>query len=193
MRFDEYVKPIEFTYLTEYVTICEAVMLSEMSNQKFEEIRLAAKRLGLRINRSDSIFDFLKDVGSTTSDFFRAAVLYASTDMKDKKTKQGFVSDMKSSLSRINKKEMTAFLLILDKSTLGLTSHVRHILQGLFGIEVTGYYQLYQQHQQNIINMRRELKTLRDHMSKRNAGPEDMKIVSHFEMLIDNLEEEGVE
>ena len=30
-------------------------------------------------------------------------------------------------------------------------------------------------------------------MSKRNAGPEDMKIVSHFEMLIDNLEEEGVE
>ena len=106
MRFDEYVKPIEFTYLTEYVTICEAVMLSEMSNQKFEEIRLAAKRLGLRINRSDSIFDFLKDVGSTTSDFFRAAVLYASTDMKDKKTKQGFVSDMKSSLSRINKKEM---------------------------------------------------------------------------------------
>lgn len=193
MRFDEYVKPIEFTYLTEYVTICEAVMLSEMSNQKFEEIRLAAKKLGLRINRSDSIFDFLKDVGTTTSDFFRAAVLYASTDMKDKKTKQGFVSDMKSSLSRINKKEMTAFLLILDKSTLGLTSHVRHILQGLFGIEVTGYYQLYQQHQQNIINMRRELKTLKSHMNNRGAGPDDMKIVAHFETMIDNLEEEGAE
>jgi len=192
MKFDKYIKPIKFTYLTEYVTICEAAMLSEMSNEKFEEIRLAAKKLGIKVNRSDSIFDFLKDIGSTTSDFFRAAVLYASTDMSDKKTKQVFVSDMKSALSRITKKEMVAFLLVLDKSTLGITSHVRHILQGLFGIEVTGYYQLFQQHQQNIINMRKELKTLKSHMSNRNANPDDMKIVSHFENLIDNLEEEGV-
>lgn len=192
MKFDEYLKEEEFTYLTEYVTICEAAMLSEMSNKTFEEIRLAAKRLGLRVNRSDSVFDFLRDVGKSTSDFFRSAVLYASTDIKDKKTKQTFVKDMKSSLSRINKKEMTAFLLVLDKSTLGLTSHVRHILQGLFGIEVTGYYQLYQQHQQNIINMRRELKTLKAHMASRDATQDDMKIMAHFENLIDNLEEEGV-
>lgn len=192
MKFDEYLKPIEFTYLTEYVTICEAAMISEMSNKTFEEIRMAAKKLGLRVNRSDSVFDFLKDVGGTVSDFFRSAVLYASTDMSDKKTKQTFVNDMKSSFSRINKKEMTAFLLVLDKSTLGLTSHVRHILQGLFGIEVTGYYQLYQQHQQNIINMRRELKTLKAHMDSRDAGPDDIKILTHFENLIDNLEEEGI-
>jgi len=193
MKFDEYLKPVEFTYLTEYVTICEAAMISEMSNKTFEEIRIAAKKLGLRVNRSDSVFDFLKDVGGTVSDFFRSAVLYASTDINDKKTKQTFVSDMKSSFKRINKKEMTAFLLVLDKSTLGLTSHVRHIMQGLFGIEVTGYYQLYQQHQQNIINMRRELKTLKAHMDSRNAGPDDMKILTHFGNLIDNLEEEGIE
>ena len=192
MKFNEYLKEEDATYITEYITICEAVMLSEMSNKTFEEIRQAAKRLGLRVNRSDSIFDFLKDVGKTTSDFFRSAVLYASTDMTDKKTKQGFVNDMKSSLSRINKREMTAFLLVLDKSTLGLTSHIRHILQGLFGIEVTGYFQMYQQHQQNIINMRRELKTLKTHMASRDATPEDMKILSHFKNLIDNLEEEGV-
>ena len=192
MKFNEYLKEEDATYITEYITICEAVMLSEMSNKTFEEIRQAAKRLGLRVNRSDSIFDFLKDVGKTTSDFFRSAVLYASTDMTDKKTKQGFVNDMKSSLSRINKREMTAFLLVLDKSTLGLTSHIRHILQGLFGIEVTGYFQMYQQHQQNIINMRRELKTLKTHMSSRDATPEDMKILTHFQNLIDNLEEEGV-
>ena len=192
MKFNEYLKEEDSIYVTEYVTICEAAMLSEMSNKTFEEIRQAAKRLGLRVNRSDSIFDFLKDVGKTTSDFFRSAVLYASTDMTDKKTKQGFVNDMKSSLSRINKREMTAFLLVLDKSTLGLTSHIRHILQGLFGIEVTGYFQMYQQHQQNIINMRRELKTLKTHMASRDATPEDMKILSHFKNLIDNLEEEGV-
>jgi len=191
MKFNEYLKEADFTFLSEYITICEAAMLSEMSNEKFEEIRLAAKKLGLRVNRSDSIFDFLKDAGRTVSDFFRSAVLYASTDIRDKKTKKLFVSDMKQALSGINKKEMTAFLLILDKSTLGLTSHIRHILQGLFGIEVTGYYQLYQQHQQNIINMRRELKTLKQHMAKRGAGPDDMKIVSHFELLIDTLEEEG--
>jgi hypothetical protein len=192
MKFDEYLKEEYFTFLGEYVTICEAVMLSEMSNKTFEEIRQAAKKLGLRVNRSDSIFDFLKDVGKTTADFFRSAVLYASTDITDKKTKQGFVSDMKVSLGRINKKEMTAFLLILDKSTLGLTSHIRHILQGLFGIEVTGYYQMYQQHKQNIVNMRRELKTLKTHMTSRDATPDDMKILAHFKNLIDNLEEEGV-
>jgi len=192
MRFDEYIKD-DFTYLSEFVTICEAAMLSEMSNKKFEEIRLAAKKLGLRVNRSDSIFDFLKDVGNVTSDFFRSAVLYASTDLSDKKTKGIFKADMKSALSRITKKEMSAFLLTLDKSTIGITSHVRHIMQGLFGIEVTGYYQLYQQHKQNIINMRRELKVLRTHMNKRGADPQDMKIVSHFENLIDNIEEEGVE
>lgn len=192
MKFKEHLKD-DFTYLSEFVTICEAAMLSEMSNQKFEEIRLAAKKLGLRVNRSDSIFDFLKDIGGVTSDFFRSAVLYASTDLSDKKSKSVFKADMKSALSRITKKEMSAFLLTLDKSTIGITSHVRHIMQGLFGIEVTGYYQLYQQHKQNIINMRRELKVLRTHMDKRGAGPQDMKIVSHFENLIDNIEEEGVE
>ena len=192
MKFNEYLKSEEFTYLTEYVTMCEAAMLSEMSNEKCEEIRIAAKKLGLRVNRSDSIFDFLKEVGGVTADFFRAAVLYASTDMKNKKMKHILKNDMKASLRRINKKEMSAFLLMLDKSTLGLTSHIRHIMQGLFGIEVTGYYQLYQQHQQNIINMRRELIVLTKHMKSRNATPEDLKIVTHFQNLIDNLEEEGV-
>ncbi len=191
MKFNEHLKD-DFTFLNEYVTICEAAMLSEMSNERFEEIRVAAKKLGLRVSRSDSIFDFLKDIGGVTSDFFRSAVLYASTDLSDKKSRSVFKADMKSALSRITKKEMSAFLLTLDKSTIGLTSHIRHIMQGLFGIEVTGYYQLYQQHKQNITNMRRELKVLKKHMMGREATPQDLKIVTHFENLIDNLEEEGV-
>lgn len=193
MKFDRYLKDEDFTYLSEFVTICEAAMLSEMSNKTFEEIRLAAKKLGLRVNRSDKIFDYLKDAGMWVNDFFRSAVLYASTDLKNRTLRKEFAREMKDSFKKLNKKEMAAFILTLDKSTIGITAHIRHVLQGLFGIEVTGYYQLHQQHKQNIINMRHELKLLKKHMDERGAGSDDMKIVSHFGNLIDNLEEEGID
>jgi len=193
MKFNNYLNNDSFTIFVEYVTLCEAAMLSEMSNEKFKEIKAAAKKLGLRVNRSDSLFDYLKSASRFVNDLFRSAVLYASTEMSNRSMKNVLKKDMKDAFKRMNKKEIAAFLLTLDKSTIGLTAHLRHILQGILGIEVTGYYQLHQAHLQNILNLKHELKALKKHLTSRNAPPEDMKIIGHFESLIDSMEEEGLE
>ncbi len=114
--------------------------ISEAVSQKtFDALDKASAKLGLRLKRSDSIFDYLKGMGRGIQDLTRTAALYLMTDIKDKKSRRILTHDAKKIISRADKKEITGFLLQLDRATIGLTAHIRHIMMSIFGLELATY------------------------------------------------------
>ena len=107
-----------------------------VSDKTFEVLKKAATKLGLRLKKSDSIFDYLKGMGRGIQDLTRTAALYLLTDIKDSKSRRTLERDAKKIIARADKKEITGFLLQVDRASIGLTAHIRHILMSVFGLEV---------------------------------------------------------
>lgn len=102
----------------------------------FNNIKSAASKVGFKVKRSDSIFDYLASAGSEIQELFSLICQYI---VAEKENKSELKSQIKTALGKINHRRITAFVLMLDKMTFGLTSIVRHILMYVFGIEITTY------------------------------------------------------
>ena len=94
-----------------------------MKKKTFIAIKKAGDKLGLNVKESETVFSYIKKFGGGFEDFLRYACLYLYTDVRDSGSR----------------KELAAFLMQLDRASLGLTSHIRHILMSLFGIEIATY------------------------------------------------------
>lgn len=116
----------------EYGNINEAMI----PDRVFDNVKSAASKVGLKVKRSDSIFDYLASAGVEMQELFSLLCQYI---IAEKENKSALKAQIKTALGKINHRRITAFVLMLDKMTFGLTSIVRHILMYVFGIEVTTY------------------------------------------------------
>jgi len=172
MRFENYTR-----------TIDESVI----SNQLFNAIKKVGERIGINIKRSDTIFDYLSKAQSNLVDLYTYATLYFLS--KDPEQKKQLKNDMAGIIKNVNTKEIAAFLMQLDRATIGLTAHVRHILMSLFGIEIATYNKIYT----NTELIQKEIGKIRKILN--NIKNVDKKVISaldNFEfMLMQNLKEDA--
>ena len=136
MKFKTYIRDNSYEYIEELISVGT---LNEMSSDTFKTIKKAGNKLGLRINKSLTIWDFLKKSNDKFFELYNLASLYLLTDITDNKSRKGIIKDAKKVIKGLNKRELMSFIFQLDKASFGLTAHIRHIIQSIFGVEITTY------------------------------------------------------
>ena len=184
MRLKEYIKDNKFRYLAELISLGEVLELNETSDQTLKALRSVGDKLGLKVVRSDSLFDYLKRAGKATDDLVRLASLYLLTDISNSKFKSEIVRDAKKILKKLDKREIMAFIMQLDRSTLGITSHLRHITMSVFGVEITTYNHWLK----NVDYLKNEIKNMKITLKGMQGTEDEIKALKYFENLVRSLE-----
>ena len=163
--------------LNDYVMICESLGINEMSSDTYDKIVDIGKKMGFKVKRSKTLIDYFKSAESGLEDLLRYATLYMMTDIKDTKARNELVKDAKMTLRSVNKKDVAAMLIMLDKVSLGLTSHVRHIFQGVFGIELStvNYWM------DDVSYIEKELKNIRVVLNRMEGMEKELAALDKFE------------
>jgi len=180
MKFERYKREHDypnFELLCFIATLNDSVINEVVSQKTFDVLQKAATKLGFRLKRSDSIFDYLKGMGKGIQDLTRTAALYLMTDIKDKKSRRLLVHDAKKIIGRADKKEITGFLLQLDRASIGLTAHLRHIFMSIFGLEVATWNRWLPDSEY----IEKELHHVRQVLRKRGMDPEDILMLKDIE------------
>lgn len=184
MRLKGYIKDNKFRYLTELISLCEVMELNETSARTLKALRTVGNKLGLKVVASDSLFDYIKRAGKNIDDLVRLAAIYLSTDVANKKFKNEIIVDAKKILKKLDKREIMAFLMQLDRSTLGITAHLRHITMSVFGVEVTTYNHWLK----NVDYLKSEIKNMKSTLKGMKDTEEEIIVLKHFENLVASLE-----
>lgn len=192
MKFERYKQEHDypnFELLCFIATLNDGIINEAVSQETFEILDKASAKLGLRLKRSDSIFDYLKGMGRAIQDLTRTAALYLMTDIKDKKTRRILTHDAKKIIKRADKKEITGFLLQLDRATIGITAHLRHILMSIFGLEVATYNRWLPDSEY----IEKELHHVRQILRKRGMKEKDILMLKDLEQkLTRNIHNQNV-
>lgn len=136
MRLRNFVEESQTERFKGLMILLETMEINEMSDETFQAIKRLGKKMGFRVKKSDTLFDYIKRAGKNMEDLLRLATLYGMTDIKDRETRKELTQDMKDTFKKVNKRDLAAFLLQLDRGVGGLTAIPRHVLMSLFGIEV---------------------------------------------------------
>jgi hypothetical protein len=181
MRLQKYIN--ESNPLEDYLVLCESLQLNEMTDSTFSKLKQAGKKMGFNVKKSKSLVDYFKGINTGVEDLLRYAALFMLTDVRDNASRKELTQDAKKVFKRIKKKDVTNMLLQIDKNTIGVSSHIRHIFQSAFGIEVTSYTNWLKdaEYLQNSLNdMEVTLKQMGD-------TEEELKALSRFEKSLQGL------
>lgn len=102
----------------------------------FKNIKDVGSKIGLNVKRSDTFFDYIADAEREIQELFNLICLYI---LATPQNKVELKAEIKTNLKKINHQRLMAFLLMMDKMTFGLTSLIRHVLMGVFGLEISTY------------------------------------------------------
>lgn len=166
-----------FEFLCFIATLNDSVINEAVSQKVFDFLDKAAQKLGLRLKRSDTIYDILKGAGKGVQDLVRTATLYLMTDIKDKKSRSILVRDAKKIIMKADKKEIANFLLQLDRASLGITAHLRHIVMSIFGIEIAAYNKFLPDSEY----IKKELHHVRQILRKRGLEQKEIDVLKDLE------------
>jgi len=181
MRLKQYINGTNI--FEDYLCLYESLNIDEMSNDTFNKLKEVGKKVGFKIEKKKSLIDYFKGVNKGVEDLLRYASLYMLTDIKDSESRKELTDDAKEVFKRINKKDLTNMLLQLDKATIGSTSHIRHILHSVFGIDISTYGNWLKDAEwlkKTINDIRIVLNRMGD------TGPE-LKALDDFEKSLENL------
>lgn len=154
----------------------------------FNYMRDAGAKMGINVKRSDSIFTYIAKVEGSIVDLFTYATLYFFAT--DKNQRRELYNDMKSLITSIDKRELAAFLVQLDKSTMGLSSFIRNTLQSLFGIEIATYNKVLPE----LDWILKEIPKIRSALERMKADAQSFVALDRFELVVKNKltnEEDG--
>jgi hypothetical protein len=169
-----------FEFLCFIATLNDSVINEAVSQKIFDFLDKAAQKLGLRLKRSDTIYDILKGAGRGVQDLVRTATLYLMTDIKDKKSRSILVRDAKKIIMKADKKEIANFLLQLDRASLGITAHLRHIVMSIFGIEIAAYNKFLPDSEY----IKKELHHVRQILRKRGLKQKEIDVLKDLEFKL---------
>ena len=180
MRLEEYINK-DKEVLQDMMLIAEMAYTTEsIKDNIYGFLKKAAGKLGFKIHKTNSIIDYLKKADNSFRDFFRSLFLYMSTDITNKKLKNELTSDMKKSFKRMSKKDLIDFIMLVDKSSIGLSAHLRHILQGIIGIEISSYHDW----TSDIEYVETSLSKIRQVMKKMEMSKTEMDVLNSLEKII---------
>jgi hypothetical protein len=164
-------------FLNDYIMVCESLNINEMSSDTFRKIEAIGKKLGFKVKKSKTLMDYLRSAGKGVEDLLRYATLYMMTDVTDSKSRKELVRDAKATLKSVNKKDVAAMLIMLDKVSLGLTSHVRHVFQTVFGVELStvNYWM------DDVEYIEKELKDIRVVLNRMEGMEKEIAALDKFE------------
>ncbi len=178
-----------FEFLCFVATLNDSEMNEAVSKKTFGLLAKAADKLGMRLKRSDTLFDYLKGAGRGVQDLLRTATLYLLTDIKDKKSRKILVHDAKKIIAKADKKEIAGFLLQIDRATLGITSHLRHLFMSVFGIEIAAYNKFLPDSDY----IKKELHHVRQILRKRGLEQKEIGVLKDLEIkLVRNIKNQNV-
>jgi hypothetical protein len=192
MKLEKHLKEHDypnFEFLCFIATLNDSEMNEAVSKRTFDFLERAAQKLGLRLKRSDTIYGMLKGAGIAIQDLVRTASLYLMTDIKDKKSRSILVRDAKKIIKKADKKEIANFLLQLDRATLGITSHLRHIVMSIFGVEIAAYNKFLPDSEY----IKKELHHVRQILRKRGLEQKEIDVLKDLEhKLTRNIQNQNV-
>jgi len=167
----------ENNILSEYIELGKLLRLDEMGSDTFEKLKSAGKKMGFKVKKSKSLVDYFRGAGKGTEDLLRYATLFMMTDVRDNESRKELVKDAKNVFKSINKKDVMAMLMQLDKVSLGLTGIVRHIFQSAFGIEIATMNYWYE----DIEYIKKELRHVRKVLDRMGGTEKEIKALDTFE------------
>lgn len=182
MRFQNYLKENDFKYFSDLLMVGETLELNEMSKDTFNKLKTVGNKLGLRVVKSNTLAGLLKRAGKGVDDLFRYAVLYLYTDISDKESRKDIVKDAKKIIKQINMQNLMSFLIQMDKLTIGITAQIRHIIQSIFGIEITTYNN-WENDVKYLLNAIDRMKKVLKNMDNTN---DEIEIINQLEISINN-------
>lgn len=173
--------------MTTFIGILNDSKLDEMSipENLFNSLKRIGEKIGVNVKRSDTIFDYISRAEGGLVDLYTYASLYFLSS--DNKQKEELKQDMKNILKNFNVKEITAFLMQLDRATFGITAHVRHILMSLFGIEIATYNKIHT----DVELIQKEIQKVRMLLDKIKAEPKVISALDNFQFLLMSIKEDG--
>lgn len=160
------------------------VPLDEMSDDTFKTLKTLGSKIGIKVNKSSTIWDYLKKYGKWAEELLRFATLYAFYANTNPQIKNELTKNIKDTLRKVNKKELMDFFMQLDKTTLSLTAIPRHVLQSVFGIQITTY-QEWVDDKDYILNSIKKIKSL---LKKHENKKEELEILNKLERMIEGNE-----
>jgi hypothetical protein len=178
MRLKNFIKEKEYNHLSDFISMCESTKV--VPDNTFDALVKAADKVGIRIKRTETVWDYLKDASKKLNNIVRNVAIYLSTDISNKPLKGKIADDIKKEIKTIDKKELFDFLLQLDKSSFGISSHIRHALQSLAGIELSSYNNWLKDHDY----IEQEIKNLKAVMQKVGASKEEMQTIDKLQNMI---------
>jgi hypothetical protein len=181
MRLKEY-SELPVKNFSDFLAIYSYIQpINELSDESFNTVKKLGKKLGFKVKRSDSLFKYLKRAGKGINDLFRTAVIFGMTDVTNKKLQKKLIGDAKKTLGSMDKKEVTAFLMQLDRGTIGITAHIRHILMSFFGVEIATYNQW----KSDIEYLEHEAEKIQKKLQKMGLdNSQEMELVQKFKNLV---------
>ena len=190
MRLQQHIKDKEsMQILLELIYFLERgdELNEKIGDKAFDKIKSIGRKLGLKINRSETLFGYLKDAGSTFDELCRVLALYVYTDVTDRKTRKMLVGMAKKELKSINKRKVAGFIFQLEKSTLGISGIFRRILQATLGIEISAYNNW----STDIDYLKKELDQSADVLRRMGAEDELGKLNKYRNDMLKRLEKTG--
>ncbi len=177
-RLEEYLKG---NLVCDFIVMYEStVQVSEMTDTTFSKIKSAGKKMGFKVEKSKSLFSYFKSLDKGFTNLLRYASLYMMTNVTDNASRKELVGDMKNVMKGINKKEVVAFILQLDKVSVGLSSMVRHIFQSVLGIEISGYYNWID----DLEWLQKTMKDIRVVLNRMDGMNKELKALKDFEKIL---------
>lgn len=140
MRLNNYIENnTEYPSFEGWLYLLQNNRVDEVSDKTFEVMERLGKRMGFKIKKSNTLFDYLRQAGGKFETILRLASLYLLTDISAGEERKEIAQDIKNEIKKVNKKDLMAFFMQLDKALLGFTSIPRHVLMSILGIEITTY------------------------------------------------------
>lgn len=179
-------------YLNEEHYPCLETLLLILNNNRIDEnkitdtlfsgIKKLGSHIGLKVNKVDSVFNYIARAEDEMYDLITYATLYLLTT--DKKMKDELYNNMKDIVQKTNPKRIASFFMQLDKLSFGFTSMFRTMFLTLFGIEISAYYKWVD----DISYLKKELKQMRKVLTRMSAPENLISSLDDFEDRILSLQ-----
>ena len=76
-----------------------ALGLNEISDETIQTLKRLGAKMGMKVKKTDSIFDYMKRAGKGMESILRYAAMVMLTDVTDNKTRKTLMQDMKKVLT----------------------------------------------------------------------------------------------
>jgi hypothetical protein len=154
-----------------------------ISDTLYNVLKKVGGKLGFKIKRTDSIFTYLTKAEEGLDELVMYLTLFIMSHSSEERNE--LKQNIKDLLNRINKKELTNLLLLLDKSFFGFSSMLRNLLIGVFGVEITTY----KRWEPDMEFINDKIKEIRKALMRTNPTEDEIDALNKFQELINKANE----